>query len=189
MHSNSLEGHLLIAAPRMGDSVFDRSVVLMLHHDENGAMGIILNRPMSFSGNQGQFGPVQLLEALAQDSDRRVQLGGPVSGPLIVLHQASESEEGSARGGVFVIERREQLEQLVQQSDSSLSFFVGHAGWSAGQLEQEIANGAWLSTPAAPEFVFGDHEDMWTDAIRETGRTFYREVLNIHEFPADSSLN
>jgi putative AlgH/UPF0301 family transcriptional regulator len=145
---------------------------------------------MSFSGDKGQFGPVQLLETLAQNSDRRVQLGGPVSGPLIVLHQKKEeAENGAPRGGVFVIERREQLEELVERSDSPLSFFVGHAGWSAGQLEQELAKGSWLSTPAAPDFVFSEHDDMWVAAIQETGRAFYRDVLGIHEYPEDSSMN
>ena len=180
----SLQGQLLIAAPKMRDPHFDRSVVLLLQHDQNGAVGIILNRPMAGEGT----GPWKLLDVLADGSDRKVQMGGPVSGPLIVLHGRKAGEKRRP-GTVFVVEEREQLERLVQQADAPLRFFVGHAGWGSGQLESEIAEGVWLTAPADPEFVFADHEDMWVSAIRETGRAFYREVLGIASFPEDASVN
>jgi putative transcriptional regulator len=181
---HSLEGQLLIAAPRMHDPNFDRSVVLLLRHDENGAVGIILNRPLSADAN----GPWQLLDVLKSEHQRQIQMGGPVSGPLIVLH-GRKAGEASRPGAVFVVEEREQLENLVQQADAPLRFFVGHAGWGGGQLEAELEQGVWLTTPADPDFVFADHDDMWVSALRETGRVFYREVLSIDSFPDDASLN
>ena len=183
----SLQGKLLIASPRMADSRFDRAVVLVLRHDENGAVGIILNRPMETNA----AGPWQLLDILATDRDQKVQIGGPVAGPLIVLHPvvAGEGEQRSTRGGVRIVNKREELEELVQQADAPLRFFVGHAGWAEGQLESEVADGVWLLAPAAADFVFAEHDDMWINAIRESGRAFYREVLGIAQFPDDATVN
>ncbi len=185
----SLEGRLLIASPKLKDPRFDRSVILLLHHDEHGAMGIVLNRPMSTN----QQAPWQLLDLIAKEGSGTVQIGGPVSGPLIVLRSMPSSERQSERqsekGGVFVVEQQDQLERLVKHSGSDLRFFVGHAGWSSGQLESEIAEGSWLTTEARPEFVFEEHKDMWVAAIRESGRSFYRDVLGIHSFPKHASSN
>ena len=183
----SLEGKLLIASPRMSDPRFERAVILVLHHDETSAVGVVLNRPMSAEAR----GPWQLLDFLASETNRSVQIGGPVEGPIIVLHQ-NETADGKTQGGVFVVQEQDQLKKLVeQQSDSPtpLRFFIGHAGWGEGQLEDEVASGAWLTTAAAPGFVFADHDDMWLAAMRESGRSFYREVLGIQGFPADACAN
>ncbi len=181
----SLEGKLLIASPRMSDPRFERAVILVLHHDENGAVGVVLNRPMSAHAK----GPWQLLDFLANETNRSVQIGGPVEGPLIVLHENS-TPDGKTQGGVFVVQEQEQLKKLVEQKpDAPLRFFIGHAGWNSGQLENEVAAGAWLTTAAAPGFVFAEHEDMWIAAMRESGRSFYRDVLGIQGFPADACSN
>ena len=187
----SLQGHLLIASPRMDDPRFDRTVILMLKHDETGAVGIILNRPMRESAK----GPWQIIDILASRDDRCVQVGGPVAGPLIVLHgkQSNTGDSGAslsgAPSGVFVIEKPEQLEQLLEQTTEPLQFFVGHAGWHGGQLEREVEQGVWITTPAAPEFVFGHHEDMWVAALKQTERCFYAQVLGITQFPVDVTMN
>ncbi len=183
----SLEGHLLIAAPNhMDDARFNRTVVLLLHHDEQGAMGIILNRPLDRAVDEG---PWQLLDLLGNQDNSRVQIGGPVNGPLIVLRSLPTEDANIRKGGVYVVEKRDQLEQLVSQGDTQLQFFVGHAGWTTGQLEAEIAQGSWLTTKALPDFVFGEHDDMWIDAIQEAGLAFYRDVLGVFDLPDEPSLN
>ena len=195
----SLQGHLLIASPRMDDPRFDRTVILMLKHDETGAVGIILNRPM----RENAKGPWQIIDILASRDDRCIQVGGPVAGPLIVLHGNHSGLSNSRRGsdgdenqesnvppsGVFVIQEPEQLQALLEQTSQPLQFFVGHAGWQSGQLENEIDAGAWITTPAVPDFVFGHHEDMWIAALKQTERCFYSDVLGITGFPADVTWN
>lgn len=192
----SLQGNLLIASPRMSDPRFDRTVILVLKHDQDGAVGIILNRPMK----EVAEGPWQIIDILASRDDRCIQVGGPVAGPLIVLHGNEEKIRESryankagasseAPGGVFVIQEPEQLERLLEVTNAPLQFFVGHAGWSSGQLESELADGSWITTYAAPDFVFGDHEDMWIAALRQTERCFYTDVLGINGFPEDPTMN
>lgn len=192
----SLQGNLLIASPRMSDPRFDRTVILVLKHDAKGAVGIILNRPLE----EAAEGPWQIIDILANRDDRCIQVGGPVSGPLIVLHGNDDSGSGTrtaiprgetraAPNGVFVIQEPAQLERLLEVTDAPLQFFVGHAGWAGGQLEAELADGSWITTHAAPDFVFGDHEDMWIEALKQTERCFYSEVLGITRFPIDPTMN
>lgn len=184
---SSLVGHLLIAAPRMDDPRFARSVVLVLKHDEEGAMGIILNRPVDSSGRfpaqmAGLFDELQSLSTGYEP----VRIGGPVGGPVIALKTPSVRD---GEGGVYFIAGHEQLKQVAEEISGPLQFFVGHSAWTAGQLEQELEMGFWLTLPAATEFLESDHQEMWVNAIRESGRSVYRDVLGIHGFPQDVSLN
>ena len=181
---NSLQGHLLIASPHMDDPRFARTVILVLRHDQDGALGIVLNRPMQSADEDNRSSLIDLLSS----DDGRIQAGGPVDGPLIVLHAEQQTSSGT-KGGVFVIEKAEQLKHLIEEAEAPLQFYVGHAGWSPGQLERELSDGVWLSTPAVPDFVFAQHADMWVDAMRESGRNFYRDVLGISGFPDDPELN
>jgi len=186
----SLEGHLLIAAPQMSDARFHRSVILMLHHDEHGAMGVILNRPIP---RQAEAIATLLGDSL-EATEGAFHVGGPVAGPLIVLQGLPDpltdtSREDASPGRVFVVEQQDQLNSLMADADSSLRFYVGHAGWSEGQLESEIAQGAWLTAPASVDFVFGENDDMWVAAMRDFGRDFYRSVLGVHDFPDNPSDN
>jgi putative transcriptional regulator len=191
---NSLEGHLLIASPNMGDPRFHRAVILMLHHDEQGAMGVVLNRPIprqaaAIASLLGETlpGPIPTTEA-------DFHVGGPVAGPLIVLQglpdqDGSPGPEDASPGRIFVVEKQDQLRHLIDNTDSSLQFYVGHAGWNEGQLENEVAEGAWLTLPASVDFVFGENEDMWVAAMRDVGRAFYRNVLGVRHFPDDPAAN
>ena len=92
-------------------------------------------------------------------------------------------------GRVFVVEKRDQLQNLIDSNAANLQFYVGHAGWTEGQLEHEIADGAWLTLPASVDFVFGENDDMWVEAMRDFGRAFYADVLGVRHFPADPSAN
>ena len=196
----SLEGQLLIASPQMNDPRFHHAVILMLHHDDTGAMGVVLNRPIPKQAAAIASLLKESLPGPLPTNDGSFHVGGPVAGPLIVLQGLPKKWSASrlgivddnaadSTGRVFVVEEQDQLKRLIKNSSSSLQFFVGHAGWEEGQLERELDEGVWLTLPASVEFVFGDNEDMWVAAMREFGRTFYEDVLEIYEFPEDASVN
>ena len=171
----------------MDDPRFSRSVVLVLKHDENGAMGVILNRPVddSFDISDKLSGLFTEIRSAAVHGTS-VCVGGPVAGPLIALRRPSVR---GGSGGVYLIEGSAELRQLTKQVDGPLQFFVGHAGWAASQLEDELASGCWLTLPASAEFLDSDHREMWSMALRASGRSIYRDILGIRGFPEDASLN
>jgi putative transcriptional regulator len=183
----SLEGHLLVASPHLDESPFSKAVVLVLYHSEDGAFGVVLNRPMD-----------QTVDSLwSQLSDqpcecrRPLDMGGPVSGPLMALHREETLAEMDAHvpGGVYVAATKEHLEQLVSEAGQPCRIFVGHAGWTAGQLEREIGAGVWLLTAATAEHVFCEDEDLWRKVIRQIGQAILHSTLRIKHIPADVSWN
>ena len=181
----SLKGCLLVASPYMGDPNFSRTVVLLIHHGAEGAYGVVLNRPLPATIKQ-------LWEKLSTnpcDIDRFVNFGGPVSGPLIALHNEKALGEARVRPGVYLAAERDHLEQLIRQTKQPLRVFVGHAGWGKGQLEVELARGDWLTTPAKMEHIFAEDENLWTTTLRQIGRSFISSVLKLKHVPQDPSWN
>jgi putative transcriptional regulator len=182
----SLEGQLLVASMQMDDPRFAKSVVLLLHHDEQSAMGIVLNKPLPEK-------PKAALKKLFGGSEetRDFFAGGPVSGPVIAIalafHEVSDLPQ---TGSVMIIKEPKQLDELTQVPHDNLLVFIGHAGWGAGQLEEELKRGDWHSLPARVDLLFGqDREIMWEAAIEEIGLEFYRSALGIVDFPADVTAN
>jgi putative transcriptional regulator len=183
----SFEGKLLVASPHLEDSPFSQAVVLLLYHSEDGAFGVVLNRPMD-----------QTVDSLwSQLSDqpcqcrRPLDMGGPVSGPLMALHREESLAEMDAHvpGGVYVAATKEHLEQLVSEADQPCRVFVGHAGWTGGQLEQELAAGVWLLAPATAEVVFSEDQNLWRHVIHQIGRSVLHSALKIKHVPRDVSWN
>ncbi len=182
--SPCMAGHLLIASPKMLDPKFHRAVLLILNHSENGAMGVVLNRPLPVN-------VPELWKALGDTvevGDDRAHLGGPLSGSITVLHDVKRQE---SQGRIYVLEKCDQLAKLLDAlHDESYRFFIGHAGWSKGQLEAEIENGLWMSIPGVPALIFEQPaNDMWLTAVREAGSSFYRDVLKIRRIPANPLWN
>ena len=182
----SLEGMLLVASPQMDDPRFDRTVILMMHHDENGAYGVVLNRPIeeTVAGLWRKLGAEPECRV-----ERQLNLGGPVSGPIIAIHGKKSAAEFEMPPGIFIAEQKKHLQQLVVDPNVPLRVFVGHAGWSAGQLEEELDCGAWLTLPATYEHVFCEDDNLWVTAMREVGLQFWRTTLGIRKFPPDVSVN
>ncbi len=185
MTEETLKGQLLIAVPRLGDSNFTRTVVLMLEHDEEGALGVVLNRPSNTS-------IADLWEQVCEepcDCQLPVNLGGPVAGPLIALHGDSGLSESDILPGVYMATEKETLDQLVRQSQTKFLIFSGYAGWAAGQLESELDAGGWLIRPARDAVVFSRDENLWEAVGQEFTTDLFKSTLNIKHIPDDPSQN
>ena len=169
-----LTGKLLIAMPGMGDPRFEKSVVFLCVHSEDGSMGLIVNKPtedMSFS---------DLLDQLSIESGEinavpSVYFGGPVElGRGFVLHSGEYQQPDSTLrvdrtfGMTASLEVLEDLAQGVGPDRAILA--LGYAGWGPGQLEGEIAQNGWLIADANPTLVFSeDDQGKWTAALKELG--------------------
>ena len=181
----SLAGHFLIASPQLADPNFLRAVVLLIHHNEQGAFGVILNRMTDSTVKE-------LWQEVAQTPcalDRHLNLGGPVSGPLMALHTDPAMGEIEVLPGLYFAAQREHLEQLVSRGEQVLRLFVGHSGWGQGQLERELAEGSWLTLPATIEYVFSNEGDLWKTVAQRIGESILTETLKLKEVPTDPTLN
>ncbi len=171
-----LEGRILIAMPGIGDPRFERSVLLMCVHNENQAMGLVLNRPLDGLTVPG------LLRRLNLGADNvpeaPVLYGGPVErGRGYVLHTddyATAASTLAVTEGVALTDTREVLDALgdeMRRPRRSV-LALGYAGWGAGQLERELQEGVWLTCEPDETLVFGrDHETKWTHALSKIGVT------------------
>ena len=165
-----LTGQLLIASPTMGDPRFLQTVILMVRHDRNGALGIVINRPI------GDRPLARLLEALGENDPGvagtvRIFAGGPVQPDIgFVLHSTDyhRSDTHDIDGHVAMTSSREILRDIGNQRGPNKSLIAfGYAGWAPGQLEGELAHGFWYTTPQDANLVFDDdRDDVWDHAMK-----------------------
>ncbi|MBY0351939.1 YqgE/AlgH family protein [Tabrizicola sp.] len=170
-----LSGQILIAMPGMADPRFDRSVVLVCAHSAEGAMGLIVNKPLeelSFYGLLGQLN----IPLGPKGRDIRVHFGGPVErGRGFVLHSSDWAREGEGTmkvpGGLEMTATINVLEALARGDGPGKALLaLGYSGWGPGQLEAEIARNDWLTCEAAEGLVFGaDDRVKWSAALRGMG--------------------
>ena len=165
----SLAGQLLVAAPSMGDPRFYQTVIMLVRHDRTGAMGIVINRPL-------QERPLAaLLEALGEKADgatgnMRIFAGGPVQPELgFVLHSAEYRRADTVEidGHVAMTSSREILRDIAANRGPKQSLVAfGYAGWAPGQLEGELMQGVWFTTPADAKLMFEEErERVWENAV------------------------
>lgn len=166
--SQDLTGQLLIAMPAMADPRFAHAVIYICAHADEGAMGLIVNKPaphISFA---------ELLEQLdipGTPPEGPVRFGGPVEMTRgFVLHTGEyRNEEATLEvgGGLALSSSLEVLRDMAAgRGPEAANFALGYAGWGAGQLEAEFAENAWLLAPARPEILFGDHDERkWQEAL------------------------
>lgn len=150
----SLGNHLLIAMPQMQDPNFDGTVIYICDHNEHGAMGIIINRPLDIGLGEilGQ------LDLGGQDIDRPIYDGGPVQMERgFVLHSPQGEWQSSLQvsDGVSLTTSKDILAAIADDKGPKESLVaLGYAGWGAGQLEQEIAANGWLTCPSNENILF-----------------------------------
>ncbi len=171
--STSLVNQLLIAMPGMEDPNFSSTVTLICEHNEDGALGIILNRPLSLNmgGLFRQLGIETTNPIIAKDP---VLMGGPV-GPErgFVLHDGDEDFESTLRvsDDIQLTLSRDVIDALAEGNGPDRSVVaLGYAGWQAGQLEEEILENSWLNVPASLDIIFETpFAQRWTAAAESLG--------------------
>ena len=183
-----MAGRLLVASPALGDPSFARAVVLLLDHDEDGALGVIINRPTPvgvdavlpdwepFATAPGvlfQGGPVALDSALG----------------LAVVPVATATTSRSAGGACPVRLGLVDLDtppEILAAEMADLRIFAGYAGWGAGQLEAELAEDAWYVVPAEATDAFSaEPEGLWSSVLRRQGG----DLAFLSTYPEDPTMN
>jgi putative transcriptional regulator len=182
---NSLQGYLLLASPDLRDPNFFHTVVLIVRHNDDGALGLVLNRPLNVRLQQVWQG----IGATPSARDDVIHLGGPCEGPLMTLHEDPAIGESEVFDGVHFSTNRDLLEQLVADASRQARFFAGFAGWGSGQLEKEMEEGSWLTLPATTAHVFEAEPDLWAKLMREISGQQILSTLNIKHVPPDLRAN
>ncbi|GGZ80587.1 UPF0301 protein [Streptomyces echinoruber] len=185
---SSLTGRLLVATPALADPNFDRAVVLLLDHDEEGSLGVVLNRPT----------PVSVGDILEDWADLAgepgvVFQGGPVSldSALGVAVIPGGSGDRAPLGwrrvhGAIGLVDLEAPPELLAKALGSLRIFAGYAGWGPGQLEDELVDGAWYVVESEPGDVSSPApERLWREVLRRQRN----ELAMVATYPDDPSLN
>jgi putative transcriptional regulator len=181
----SLAGHFLVASQYLHDPNFALSVVLMIHHTDDGAMGVVINRPADKTVRDvwDMIGFEQC------DRDDLIFIGGPVPGPLVAIHTLEPFAEREVLPGVYVATHRDALDVIVRKRDVPLRLYSGHSGWGRGQLEGELEAGGWLTTEATEDEIFGDPEVVWKSVIQRIGLEIMVPGIQRGDLPSDPSMN
>jgi putative transcriptional regulator len=181
----SLAGRLLVASPILGDPNFARSVVLVLDHDDDGALGVVINRPTPLA-----VGDVLPRWGELTSGPPVVFQGGPVSLDSALALAAVPGEEeplGWQRVvGALGLVDLEAPPELLAPEMAALRVFAGYAGWGGGQLEEEIGQGAWYVVEAEPADVFSDRPQVLWRAVLRRQRG---DVAFLSTYPEDPSRN
>ncbi len=176
----SVRGQLLIAGPTLLDANFWRTVVLVVEHTEEGALGLVLNRPSETTVSDA----VELGEAL--DGDDLLYIGGPVQPAAVVVLARFEDpadvmlvafDDVGVLGGGEEPEAGDVIEARA---------FVGHAGWGEGQLDSELERGDWILERATRDDVFTDSpRELWSSVLTRKGGSY----ALVARMPPDPSWN
>jgi putative transcriptional regulator len=179
-----LRGKLLLAAPTLLDPNFVRTVVLIAEHTDEGAMGLVLNRPAAST-------VIEAVPDLAwlTGGDERVYVGGPVAETAVIV--LAEFERPEVAGALvetdlgFIgtdADNPEALEGAVRRA----RVFAGHAGWGPGQLEGELREEAWIVEPPLRDEIFTDDaQGLWASVLRRKGQRY----ALLATMPLDPSMN
>jgi Putative transcriptional regulator len=175
---DNLANQLLVALPALADPNFARTVALVCQHDEDGAMGVVVNRPSEYTLGQvlAQMGIGGADAALCA---RPVLHGGPVHQERgFVIHDGDHGWDSSLKvgEGLYLTTSRDVLEAMAAgDGPANAIVALGCAGWGAGQLEHELAENTWLTVPADGELLFGlPLDSRWQTAANRIGVDLFR---------------
>jgi putative transcriptional regulator len=178
----SLTGQLLVASPGLHDPNFRRTVVLVTEHNEDGAAGLVLNRPTDAEVSD----VVPQLESLVDDGDL-IYMGGPVqpNGVLVLGEFLDPADAAVPLFGSLGFPALDEPDEVVPLT-TRRRIFAGYAGWGSGQLEDELAREDWILEPAQNDDAFTETpDDLWADVLRRKGG-IYELVARM---PEDPSVN
>ena len=179
---DTLQGQLLIASPGLLDPNFRRTVVLVTEHNEEGAAGLVLNRPSPTEVSE----VVPLLEPLVEDGEQ-VWVGGPVQpNAVLVLGEFLDPDDAAVPlFGSLGFPSLDEPDEVVPMT-TRRRVFAGYAGWGSGQLEDELSREDWIVEPALPDDAFTEApEELWRDVLRRKGGIY--ELVS--RMPEDPSVN
>ncbi len=182
----SLKGHLLIAAPQLSSPMFSRSVILMLDHNEDGAMGVIVNQPINttISDLAGKIFETDF------EWSKPLHLGGPVPGSLLVLHTLENLGDHEVIPGVFVTLDASSVQELIRERIEPSLVIANYSGWGPGQLEGEFDCDSWVTLPATSEYLFWTGErDLWKVVVGEVNARKLLDYLGLKTGPVDPTWN
>jgi putative transcriptional regulator len=183
---NSLKGHLLIAAPSLLTPFFTRTVILMLEHNEDGALGVVLNRPTEAK-------VTDIAEKVFEEPfewDKPICVGGPVPGPLMVIHTDEDTADQEVISGVFSSIEAEKVQTVLRARAEPCLVVANYSGWGPGQLESEFDLDSWLTLPATVEWIFWRGEtDLWEVVVKGVNARRLSDFLGLRDVPPDPSLN
>lgn len=173
VQSSNLAPGLLLAMPQLADPNFSRSVVLMIEHSPQGSFGLVINHPSPIKASE-------LLDSLEMswhgEDSAVVWAGGPVSPSTgWVLHepmQVAQPGQGTIAitSSISLSTSPDRLRAIASQPPRNIRLLLGYSGWGPGQLESEMASGAWLHASAEPALVFDTPaDDMWERALQSLG--------------------
>lgn len=178
------KGKFLISEPFMEDNFFKRSVVFLCDHNDDGSFGFVLNNILSINMKDVMEG--------FEECEFEVGFGGPVnSSNLYYIHTLGDVLEGSIciQNGLYTGGDFEKLQGLINSGlvgENQVRFFLGYSGWTAGQLDQEIQDSAWIVTSSTQENIINTKDkELWKNLLNEMGGKF-KAIAN---FPEDPSLN
>mgnify|MGYP002032958864 CR=1 FL=1 len=170
--------------PDLGDPNFFRSLVLLCSHDEEGAFGIVINSPSAITVAD-VCGQIDV--EWQGDEDVLARIGGPVqpsNGWVIHRGETSFEDNQKIAPGLYISSSQDALRGYAEQPEGSFVVCLGYAGWGAGQLENEVATGSWLTSHVSPRLIFDTAPHlMWRMALAEVGI----DVANL--VPGNSHLN
>ena len=180
------KGIFLVATPSLRDHNFRQTVILLCEHGEEGALGVVVNRPTKINITE-VLPQIPILEG----QKHMVFSGGPVQrNHLLILYRTPEEPENTHHvfNGVYLGGNMATLEEIVKNPFSPDNFraFMGYSGWAPGQLENEMESDSWLTLPADSSFMFDwDHTRVWTDILQSLGTQYqiYRDM------PIDPQMN
>jgi putative transcriptional regulator len=179
----SLRGQLLVAGPTLLDPNFARTVVLVLEHSDEGAMGLVLNRPVE--ATVGEAAP-ELSDVV--DDEEHLFSGGPVQpSGVIVLAEFADPDDAAMLvvGGVGPLAASADL-HAIQVVDGRARAFAGHAGWGPGQLEAELERDDWIVEPARADDAFvSEAAGLWRAVLERKGG----EYALVARMPDDPRVN
>ena len=178
----SLQGQLLVASPGLFDPNFRRTVVLVTEHTEDGAAGLVLNRPTESEVSE----IVPALESLVDDGEP-IFMGGPVqpNGVLVLGEFLDPTDAAVPLFGSLGFPSLDEPDEVVPLT-TRRRIFAGYAGWGSGQLEDELAREDWILEEAHPDDAFTEAPgELWADVLRRKGG-IYELVARM---PEDPSVN
>ena len=169
----NLTHQFLIAMPTLTDPNFHRTVTYVCHHDQDGAMGIVINRPLELSLGE-VLGHMEIESSNPDINNIQVLQGGPVQTERgFVIHEPSGNWDSvlEVSKEIGVATSRDILSAIAKgEGPPQAVVALGYAGWGAGQLEQEVADNAWLSSPVDKSIIFDQpYESRWESATRLLG--------------------